>query len=111
LRKKAYKNFCFCESSRENFPFGMRIRIQELTECVSGSETLVDDTVPKTHLKNFAFDGRLREHKNICKNFCENKNFHENEHFRENFLESKIFAKSENDSAPCDFDSATLTCC
>jgi hypothetical protein len=41
LQKKLTKNsenFRFCE----NFSFGMQIRIQELTECVSSTKTLVD---------------------------------------------------------------------
>jgi hypothetical protein len=38
--QKSCKNFRF----RDNFSFGMRIRIQELTECVSSTKTLVDGT-------------------------------------------------------------------
>jgi hypothetical protein len=30
--------------------------------------------LPKNHFKNFVFGGRLREHKNICKNMGENEN-------------------------------------
>jgi hypothetical protein len=47
--------------------------------------------IPKNHLKNFVFGGRLQENKNICKNFFEN--FQENKHFRENFCESKNFSE------------------
>jgi hypothetical protein len=47
---------------RENFPFGMRIRIQEPAKYISISKTLADVTY-----RNSIFGGRLREHKNILK--------------------------------------------
>jgi hypothetical protein len=74
LKKISLTKSCenFCESFRENFPFGMRIRIQE---------------------------PRLLEHKNICKNIGENEIFREK--FRERkfvaktFMKTKMFAKTK----------------
>jgi hypothetical protein len=103
LCEKLTKIFRF----RENIPFRMWIWIQEPTECASRSETLL--MIPKNHLKNFVFGGRLQEHKNICKNFCKNKNFHENEHFRKNFRKSKNFwRKTKIIRSLCNYGSATL---
>jgi hypothetical protein len=61
----------------------MRIRIQELTECVSSTKTLVDGTL-KSIEKNFVFGGRLRE-QNDNKNIGQNKNFRKNFRKNENF--------------------------
>jgi hypothetical protein len=53
FRKKAYEkllkisrkfsHICVCKSFCDIFPFGMRIRIQDPPECVSRSETLVEN--------------------------------------------------------------------
>jgi hypothetical protein len=42
-------------------------------------------------MKNFVFGGRLREHKNVCKNMGENVSFRENENFSRN---RKLFTKT-----------------
>jgi hypothetical protein len=63
--KKAYENFQF----RENFPFGMRIRIQEPPKCVSRSETLVEN-----FYKNGNFTRKpSREQKFFAKTFVKTK--------------------------------------
>jgi hypothetical protein len=76
FRERFREKSRFRESFRENFPFGKRIRIQEPPECVSRSETLVE---------------------NFCENFRENENFpnnfRENENFRKNIHKSKFREK------------------
>jgi hypothetical protein len=56
--------------------------------------------IPKNNLKNFVLGGRLREHKNICKNVGEKrKYFAKTKTFRENHprkaSEFSIFSKIE----------------
>jgi hypothetical protein len=91
LRKKFTKIFLFRESFHKNTPFGMRIRIQEPTECASRSEYLW--IITNNHLKNFVLE-LLRKKQIFTK--------------KQIFAEAKMFAKNENYLAPCDYGSATL---
>jgi hypothetical protein len=61
FREKAYENFC--ESFRENFPFGMRIRIQVPLECVSRSEHWW--MLPKIFAKTIPGTKIFRENENF----------------------------------------------
>jgi hypothetical protein len=109
LRKKLTKsceNFCFCV----NFSLGMRIRIQEPTECVSSTKTLVDGTqksienilflaegfenkmIAKTWAKKKIFATTFRKTKTFFYIFRENKTFRENHPGPKNFKNERIFA-------------------
>jgi hypothetical protein len=49
----------------------------------------------KINRKNLVFGGRLREHKNNCKNEHFRENFHKNQNFSGNFSQKqKLFAKT-----------------
>jgi hypothetical protein len=91
--------FRFRESFRENFLFGMRILIQELTECVSvsRSETLVDVTKIRYHLKKFLFWRKASGAQNVLQSIGENDNLKRKpslqQNFPKTFLKTKIFAK------------------
>jgi hypothetical protein len=80
--KNFRENFRFRESFLENFPLGMRIRIQEPLKCVSRSEHWW--MLPKIFAKTIPGTKIFRE------NFRKNENFRENENVREILRETKF---------------------